>query len=268
MNNHVYANGVGKPNGGPAEPDRELRRLQQIIASKDSELKNISSINKSERLKYESQIDELKKRLAITEAEKERAHMSRKQTHELFVESKQKLAERDEKISEFNSRIRILEGRNSELVTELEHSKSLVSDLQHKYLMVERNANLSSDKHTDVVVKQLNDKHAAQADMMQQQINTMRAKLEDRETEMKRLMIQNNELHQSREAMLIDKSDTINQLSQKLDESQRQCQHLMLKTSNSDSDLFMQNKELTRKVAMMEGTAGEMRRTINELTLR
>lgn len=267
---NAYTNGVNKPNGGlnSVESDNEIRRLQQIIASKDSELKHLTAINKQERLKYENQIDEFKKRLAITEAEKERAHMSRKQTHELFVESKQKIAEREEKISELQSRIKILDGRNADLLTELEHSKALITDLQHKYLMVERSANLTSDKHTDIVVKQLNDKYAAQADMMQQQINNLRSKLEDRDIEMKRLMIQNNELHQSREAMLIDKSDTINQLSHKLEESQRQCQNLLMKNTNNDGDLFVQNKELMRKMSAMEGTAEEMRRTINELTMR
>lgn len=254
----INANNVG---------DCEMRRMKNVIDSKNEELKNISALNATERAKYVGQIDELKKRLAITEAEKERAHMSRKQTHELVVESKQKLAEREEQILELNAKIKVLDARNLELVSELERTKATLSDTQHKYHMVERNANLSSDKHTDAIVKQLNERYAAQTDMMQQQINMMRAKLEEKDGEMKRLQIQNTELHKSRESMLIDKSDTINQLTQKLEVAQRQCQNFLLKNSG-DTELVQENVKLMRTVSALEQHAEDMQKTIDGLTAR
>lgn len=247
--------------------ENELRRMKNVIESKNEELKNITALNVNDRVKYESQIDELKKRLAIADAEKERAHMTRKQTHELVVEAKQKLAEREEQILELNAKVKLLDARNLELVTELEHTKSLLSDTQHKYHMVERSANLSSDKHTDAIVKQLNERYAAQTDMMQQQINTMRTKLEEKDNEVKRLQIQNAELHKSRESMLIDKSDTINQLTQKLEVSQRQCQNLILKNCG-DSELVQENVKLMRTVSALEQHAEDMQKTIDGLTAR
>lgn len=272
-----FQNGFGNGKRSPApqftgqtnnnDLDNELRRMKNVIESKNEELKNITAMNANERAKYESHLDELKKRLAIAEAEKERAHMSRKQTHELVVEAKQKLAEREEQILELNAKIKVLDARNLELVTELEHTKSLLSDTQHKYHMVERNANLSSDKHTDAIVKQLNERYAAQTDMMQQQINTMRAKLEEKDSEVKRLQIQNTELHKSRESMLIDKSDTINQLTQRLEVSQRQCQNLIMKNSG-DSELVQENVKLMRTVSALEQHAEDMQKTIDGLTAR
>lgn len=205
--------------------------------------------------------------MAIAEAEKERAHMTRKQTHELVVESKQKLAEQEVHIVELNARIKLLDARNLELVTELEHNKSMLSDVQHKYHMVERNANLTSDKHNDGIVKQINERHVAQVDMMQQQINMMRNKLEERDNQLKRLMIQNAELHRSREGMLIDKADTINLLTQKMEVSQRQCQNLLMKNS-SDSDLIQENIKLMRSVSALEQQTEDMQKTINSLTSR
>lgn len=253
---------------GTNELDNELRRMRNIIDSKNEELKNITALNANDRTKYEHQIDELKKRLAIAEAEKERAHMTRKQTHELVVEAKQQLAEREEQMMELKAKIKALESHNIELVTELEHTKSLLNDTQHKYHMVERNANLSSDKHTNAIVKQLNEQYAAQTDMMQQQINTMRTKLEEKDSEVKRLQIQNTELHKSRESMLIDKSDTINQLTQKLEVSQRQCQNFIMKNSGGDSELVQENVRLMRTVSALEQHADEMQKTIDGLTAR
>lgn len=273
LQNNGYGNGKRSPtsvfNGQNNNNDfeNELRRMKIVIDSKNEELKNITAMNTDQRAKYESQVDELKKRLAIAEAEKERAHMSRKQTHELVVESKQKLAEREEHILELNAKIKVLDSRNLELVTELEHTKALLSDTQHKYHMVERNANLSSDKHTDAIVKQLNERFAAQTDMMQQQINTMRIKFEEKDNEVKRLQIQNMELHKSRESMLIDKSDTINQLTQKLEVAQRQCQNLILKNS-SDSELVHENIKLMRTVSALEQHTEDMQKTIDGLAAR
>lgn len=245
----------------------EVRLLKNALALKTEEVTTLTAQSTSERLQYENKLSELKKRLAISEAEKERAHMNRQQTHELFVESKQKLSERDEEIGELNAKIRQMNTRNLDLVTELEHSKSLLSDVQHKYMMVERNGNYSSDKHTDGIVKQINERNATQNDVLQQQMSTLRSKLEERDIELKRLMIQNNELHKSREVMLLDKSDTINQLSKRLDESQRQCQSLIMK-HGGDSSLIQENLKLSRTVAALELRTDEMQKTIQDLTLQ
>lgn len=253
-----------KNNNHDADVLDELRQLKNALASKTEEVNNLTAQNSSDRLQYENRLDELKKRLAISEAEKERAHMNRQQTHELFVESKQKLSERDEDIAELNAKIKSMNTRNLDLVTELEHTKSLLSDVQHKYMMIERNG-YTSDKHTDAIVKQVNERNATQIDVLQQQMNTLRSKLEERETELKRLMIQNNELHKSREVMLLDKSDTINQLNKQLDESQRQCQSLIMK-HGADSTMIQENLKLSRTVAALEMRSEEMQKTIQDLT--
>lgn len=245
----------------------EVRHLKNVLASKSEEIKNLTTKSVNERAQLESKISELKKRLAICEAEKERANMGRQQTHELFVESKQKLSERDEQIQELNAKIKILDAKNLELLTELEHSKSMLTDIQHKYHMVERNANFTSEKHTDTIVKQLNDRYAAQTDMLQQQINMMRSKLEDRDNELKRLTIQNNELHKSREVMLLEKSDTITELSKRLEDTQRQCQNLIMK-NGIDSPLVQENMKLMRTIATLEQENEDMQQTINGLATR
>lgn len=243
----------------------EVRQLKNALMLKTEEVTTVRAQSTSDRLQLEDKLAELKKRLAICEAEKERAHMNRQQTHELFVESKQKLSERDEDIVELNAKIRLMNARNLELVTELEHSKALLSDVQHKYMMVERNGNFSSDKHTEGIVKQINERNATQVNVLQQQMSTLRTKLEERDTEMKRLMIQNNELHKSREVMLLDKSDTINQLNKRLDESQRQCQSLIMK-HGGDSSLIQENLKLSRTVAALEIRTDDMQKIIHDLT--
>lgn len=243
----------------------EVLQLKNVVASKNEEIRNITNEFARERVNLQSQIDELKKRLTIAEAEKERANMNRKQTHELFVESKQKLSERDEQILELNTKNKLLDASKLDIVAELERTKTLLNDIQHKYHMVERN--IQTERNTDSVVKQIKDQHAAQVDMMQQQINTMRTKFEDRDSEFKRLMIQYNELQKSREGILYDKSDTINQLTKRLDESQRQCQGLILRQGCSES-MTQETLRLKLENVNLEQKIEEMRQTINSLTTR
>lgn len=243
----------------------EIKYLKNVINSKDAEIKNITSITTAERAKLESNVDELRKRLSISEAEKERAHMNRNQEHELLVESKKRIAEQSNEIAELNVKIKLLDSKNLELLTDLEHTRTMLTDIQHKYHMVERNAN--AEKRSDVAVRQINEQHAAQVDMMQQQIYTMTAKLESRDNELKRLQIQYNELQSSREAILIDKSDTINRLNQQLDASQRQCQQIISKSSAS-SELEQEVLKLRRLVSVSEQQVNSMQRTISNLTSR
>lgn len=252
-------------NNHDAEMMTEVLHLRNTVASKNQEIQNMKAEFTNERILWESKIDELNKKLVISEGEKERAIMTRQQTHQLFVESKQKYSEQEEQLHELNAKIKALDARNLDILTELESTKSLLTDTQHKYQMVERN--ISTEKHTDSIIKQITDRNAAQVDMMQQQINTMRSKLEDRENEIKRLMIQNNELHKSREGILLDKSDTINSLSKRLDDSQRQCQELIMKHGTGE-DLAHENIQLMRKITALEHEADEMQRTINSLTTR
>lgn len=213
------------------------------------------------------EVDELKKHLRIAEAEKERANMGQQKNYELLVESKTRLSEREEKISELNAKLRGYDGKSLELLAELERTKTALNEVQHKYNVLEKNNSYSSERYTDSVVKQLKDRHAAEKDMLQQQINTMQTKLEDRENESKRLMVQLNEVQRSREAMLIDKADSINELTKRLDESQSKCQELIMKNA-SQEDLAQENLRLMRSVTDFQRQTDELHRTIHNLTSR
>lgn len=72
----------------------EIKRLRNIVDSN----KNVMQLLQDERKSYDSNINELKKRLALSDAEKERANMTRAQTHELLVESKTKISEQEDMI--------------------------------------------------------------------------------------------------------------------------------------------------------------------------
>ena len=97
-NNHVVKTNniiIRKSPGSPPlhrnnlKMEQELNHLRNALESKTREAQFVSDQCKS----YEAQINDLKKKLSVSDAEKERAVMSRKQTHELLVKSKEENSE-------------------------------------------------------------------------------------------------------------------------------------------------------------------------------
>ena len=237
--------------------------LKNMLESKQREIEYVSSQLTSERKQNKSIADEYEKRLAIAEAEKERALMNRNQTHELLVENKGKSIELEEMNEKLRSKIKSIESENSHLVGELESTKLMLSDVQIKYNMVEKNVIYNADRNTDNILKQAQERHNAQIAMMQQQVDSLKSKHENLEHEHKNLEIRYKELQRSRESMLIEKSEIINQLNKNLEEAQRQCQDLL-----SRPDLSHENRHLQNIVRSVESQSEEMSRTINKLQKR
>lgn len=237
--------------------------LKNMLESKQREIEYVTSQLSSERKQNKSVADEYEKRLAIAEAEKERALMNRNQTHELLVENKGKLIELEETNEKLRSKIKSIESENSHLVGELENTKLMLSDVQIKYNMVEKNVMYNADRNTDNILKQAQERHSAQIAMMQQQVDGIKAKYDDLEHEHKNLEIRYKEMQRSRESMLIEKSEIINQLNKNLEDAQRQCQDLL-----SRPNLSQENRHLQNIVKSVEGHKEEMSRTISKLQKR
>lgn len=198
-------------------------------------------------------MDEYEKRIAIADAEKERALMNRNQTHELLVEHKQKIIQMNDENQALQSRIKSYELENEKMVGELESTKLLLSDVQTKYNMVEKNVIFNAEKNTDQILKQAQERHSAQITMMQQQIDGLKNKLDDLQHEHKHLDIRYKELQRSREAMLIEKSETINHLNRNVEDSQRQVQELL-----SRPDMTQENRRLLNALRTVEYQKDEL----------
>lgn len=226
-----------------------MRETEYVKHQLTSEIKELKAV-----------VDEYEKRIAISEAEKERAMMTRDQTHELLVENKSNAIQMQEVNDKLQLRIKSLEKENSHLVGEMETTKLMLSDVQVKYNMVEKNIIHSTGKNTDNLLKKSQERHSAQITMMQQQIDSIKTKYDDLEHEHKNLDIRYHELQRSRESMLIENSETVNQLTKSLEEAQRQCQDLL-----SRPDYSQENRHLQSIVRAVETEKEDMKRTINKL---
>lgn len=186
--------------------------------------------------------------------------MNKHQTHELLVESKAKCSELEDTISKLKGKIKAQETANNELVGQLERTQTLLADAEHKYHMVERNIASSNDRNAEQWKRQIEDRHRGQIEMMQSQMDQMRDKINEKENELKNLDTRYKELQRSRESLLIEKAETINQLARNLEESQKQCQQLMGK-----QDYSIENIRLQKVIVDYEKQMDEMQKNINSL---
>lgn len=238
----------------------DTTRLQNQLAEKCREIESIAEQLTSERKKHISEIAEFEKRLSIAEAEKERALMNRNQTHELLVEHKTKVINMEDENQKLSSRIKALEAENSKLVADNETTNLMLSDVQMKYNMVEKNVMFNADRNTDIIIKQAQERHSAQVTMMQQQIDGIKSKFDDMEHDNKNLEIRCQTLQKARETLMIEKSEVINELSQKLDSAQRQCQELLSRANHAE-----ENRRLKNIVKSLESQTDDMSKSINKL---
>lgn len=79
-------------------PYRNVESIRNALESKSLECKHLTNCMQEEKKKYEDHINELQKRLALAESEKERSHMSRQQTHESLVKCKGIISEQENTI--------------------------------------------------------------------------------------------------------------------------------------------------------------------------
>lgn len=177
--NGNQGNKYGKQTNQPFHMRDESSHLKNLLDSKTREIEYVTNELTNERKKYKSQLDEYEKRLSIAEAEKERALMTRGQTHELLVENKAKMIDMEDQNNTLRTKIKNLESENSQMVAEIESTKLMLSDTQLKYSMVEKNAHFNADRNADMVLKQAQERHSAQMTMMQQQIDTLKTKYDD-----------------------------------------------------------------------------------------
>ncbi|XP_058055742.1 centrosomal protein of 152 kDa [Anopheles bellator] len=251
----------------PDKVDGGVRELRLLLESKTRELDHLAREMYEKGHAHEQQISELRKKVMIEEAEKDRAIMGRDQTRELLVESKTKISELEDTNDALHAKVKALENRNVSLEAEVEQRNTELQDTLHRYRMLEQNTSEKTSRRTDALLKDCEERHNAKVAMMQQQINNLRSEVDERQQECRRLEARYGELQKSREALLIEKSNTVQRLQEQLEDSQRQCSNL-LSMSKNQGDFDQERVRLRSRIGTLEQEQTGMRQTIADLTHR
>ncbi|XP_016953996.3 trichohyalin [Drosophila biarmipes] len=243
---------------------KEMHRLKMMLESKNHELQNVNQIVNAAH----KQLNELQKRLSIAEAELDRAMREKRNTHELLVETKESCSNKDSDLEKMRLERKQLEEENTRLVGQLEITKTLLSDVQCKYDMVQKDKHKREERSAELRVKHIEDSHRAQCDLFQQQLNQVKDQLDRKQNELEQMTSRYNALQSGHETMLLDKAAKINELSQALDVAQLRCNQI-----NSRPDLEAENhrqqqciSDLKARIASLEQTVALLNDRLNETT--
>uniref|UniRef100_A0A0A1XP57 Golgin subfamily B member 1 n=1 Tax=Zeugodacus cucurbitae TaxID=28588 RepID=A0A0A1XP57_ZEUCU len=254
QNNNIHA--LHLP---PAAFDAEIHQLNMLLESRTRESEHFKQLASEEQKKR----DELQKRLCITEAELDRALANKNSTHELLVECKEKCSNLENSISKLRSEKKSLESEHNIVLGKLETTQMLLADVQQKYDMVERDLGKNSQRNAELQRKQMEERHRAELDVMQQQMEQLVGKLDKKTSEMESLHARYQALQSSHENMLLEKSGKINDLNHALAEAQRTCEEFRAR-----QDYQQENMRLQKFIASLQEQIKTMEKTINSLTER
>lgn len=192
--------------------------------------------------------------------------MTKHQTHELLVESKTRICELDDSVGKLKDKCRALEEDKGQLSVDLENARMMVNDAEMKCRMVEReigSGSKSSRSQEAAMVKQMTDRHNGQIEMLQQQIDNFRNKLETRDMELRTLDAKYMELQKGRELLLVEQSTRVNELTAQLEKAQRQVQKLLAQQNEQrlSPRTEEENAQLRIKICSLEGQIADLQKT-------
>ncbi|XP_063226580.1 centrosomal protein of 152 kDa-like isoform X2 [Bacillus rossius redtenbacheri] len=231
---------------------REVQRLQQELqAARDS------AVEKQDRMSQE---------LMLTEAEKNKAECLHREAEKRLFTSQKKIEELEKDVDRLKLNVRSLEELNTQLKQELESSQASNNDLHQKLMLLERSNLSNSNKHYDSFVKNCQKKHEQELQMWRTKFDGLNAKLEDKEAVCDRLEQRLAEQTRANEALMLEKSETINQLGRSLEESQRRYQQLVGDTVGQDTlSLTVQLSVVTREKEQLHDRVKQLEKEVESL---
>ncbi|XP_053969396.1 golgin subfamily A member 6-like protein 24 isoform X1 [Anastrepha ludens] len=243
----------------PVAFEAEIHRLKMLLESQTRESEHFKKLASEEQNKR----DELQKRLCIAEAELDRALASKKSTHELLVECKEKCSNLENNISKLREEKKFLENEHNIVLGKLETAQMLLGDVQAKYDMVERNLGKNSQRNAELQRKHMQERHRAEIEVMQQQMEQLSCKFDRKVSELESMHARYQALQSSHENMLVEKASKINDLNNALSEAQRTCEEFRAR-----HDYQQENMRLQKFIASLQEQIKSMEKTIASLNER
>ncbi|KAH8255052.1 hypothetical protein KR032_012340 [Drosophila birchii] len=237
----------------------EMHRMKMMVESKTKELENVNQLATTAH----KQLDEFQKRLTIMKAELDRALREKQNTHELLVETKERCSNQESGLEKLRNEKKQLEDDNTRLVGQLEITRTMLSDVQCKYDMVQRETHKREERNAELRVRQLEDAHRAQCELLQQQLSQLTDQLDRKKIDLEQMHSRYNALQSGHETMLADKASKINELSQALNVAQMRCNQV-----NSRVDLEAEIQRQQRCIVDQKARIMELEQTIAVLNER
>ncbi|KAK3908267.1 Centrosomal protein of 152 kDa [Frankliniella fusca] len=248
--NDIHAHNGYAFNGNHPNEDiyrqTDIHSQDQLLVLYATRMQEISELKKElDSLRYErdSEVEQLKRKLLLAEAEKQGAFLSHKEAQNLLSEYQTQISQMRQDVEDLRIKNSALEKSKEEIARERDVAKSSAADLIQKVSILERNGKgLTSEKHMESFLKTVKQQHENQVRELQGQIESLTQKFSQKDHECCILERKLRDAQRAQEALITEKGKVVNELNKELEEAQKKV--LEYTTSMNSQDMGHLKKEL------------------------
>nr|XP_012297812.1 centrosomal protein of 152 kDa isoform X8 [Aotus nancymaae] len=241
----------------------QIIQLQVLNKAKERQLENlIEKLNESER-----QIRYLNHQLLIIKDEKDGLTLSLRESQKLFQDGKEREIQLEAQIKALETQIQALKVNEEQMIKKSRTTEMALESLKQQLVDLHHSESLqrAREQHENIVMG-LTKKYEEQVLSLQKNLDATVAALKEQEDICSHLKDHVKQLERNQEAIKLEKTEIINRLTRSLEESQKQCAHLLQSGSVQEAaQLQFQLQQAQKAHAMSENMNKALQEELTEL---
>ncbi|XP_054522887.1 centrosomal protein of 152 kDa isoform X7 [Pan troglodytes] len=241
----------------------QIIQLQVLNKAKERQLENlIEKLNESER-----QIRYLNHQLVIIKDEKDGLTLSLRESQKLFQNGKEREIQLEAQIKALETQIQALKVNEEQMIKKSRTTEMALESLKQQLVDLHHSESLqrAREQHESIVMG-LTKKYEEQVLSLQKNLDATVTALKEQEDICSRLKDHVKQLERNQEAIKLEKTEIINRLTRSLEESQKQCAHLLQSGSVQEvAQLQFQLQQAQKAHAMSANMNKALQEELTEL---
>nr|XP_010337795.2 centrosomal protein of 152 kDa isoform X3 [Saimiri boliviensis boliviensis] len=241
----------------------QIIQLQVLNKAKERQLENlVEKLNESER-----QIRYLNHQLLIIKDEKDGLTLSLRESQQLFQDGKEREIQLEAQIKAMETQIQALKVNEEQMIKKSRTTEMALESLKQQLVDLHHSESLqrAREQHESIVMG-LTKKYEEQVLSLQKNLDATVAALKEQEDICSHLKDHVKQLERNQEAIKLEKTEIINRLTRSLEESQKQCAHLLQSGSVQEAaQLQFQLQQAQKAHAMSENMNKALQEELTEL---
>ncbi|XP_045384582.1 centrosomal protein of 152 kDa isoform X2 [Lemur catta] len=241
----------------------QIIQLQVLNKAKERQLENfVEKLNESER-----QIRYLNHQLLIIKDEKDGLTLSLQESQKLFQNGKEREMQLEAQMKALETQIQALKVNEEQMIKKCRTTEMALESLKQQLVDLHHSESLqrAREQHESIVMG-LTKKYEEQVLSLQKNLDATVTALKEQEDVCSHLKDHVKQLERNQEAVKLEKTEIINRLTRSLEESQKQCAHLLQSGSVQEvAQLRLQLQQAQKAHAMSENMNKALHEELIEL---
>ncbi|XP_052580299.1 centrosomal protein of 152 kDa isoform X4 [Peromyscus californicus insignis] len=238
-------------------------QLQVLNKAKERQLDSlVEKLNDSER-----QIRYLNHQLLIIQDEKDGLTLSLRESQKLFQNGKEREIQLEAQIKALETQIQAFKVSEEKLTKKARTTEVTLESLKQQLVELHHSESLqrAREQHESIVTG-LTQKYEEQVLSLQKNLDATRTELQEQESVCARLKDHVQQLERNHEAVKLEKTELINRLTRSLEDSQKQCAHLLQSGSMQEvAQLQLQLQQAQKAHILSESMNKALQEELTEL---